>query len=283
VTIETVDALDLPLTEGAWDFAVERADDIAAHWRRRHAEQPSLFNGRVLMLRRYTVDPAPTVIASEAKQSSPAVIEGPADLQRKPGSPRFARDDGAPPAPPAPRTLRGEFIETDFAAFLAWREFGFPASNALNGFSMAALRSADGAFLLGEMSPHTASAGAIYFPAGTPDPHDVYDGRVDLEASARRELTEETGLAASEAEISPVWHIVRSPGRVACMKPMRLRVDAQEARAKIEAWIAKETRPEFGRIHVVRGEKDFTPAMSGFVRDYVRWVWSGEREGEERK
>ena len=52
---------------------------------------------------------------------------------------------------------------------LAWRDFGFPDANIANGFSMAALLSADGAFDLGEMAPHTANAGAIYFPSGTPD------------------------------------------------------------------------------------------------------------------
>ncbi len=87
---------------------------------------------------------------------------------------------------------------------------------------MAALRGSDGAFLLGEMAAHTASAGAIYFPAGTPDRQDVFGDVVDLEASVRRELLEETGLDAEEAEIAPGWIVVRARGRVACMKPMRL-------------------------------------------------------------
>lgn len=94
--------------------------------------------------------------------------------------------------------LSGEYFEVDYAAFLAWRDFGFPDSPVCNAFSMAALVSRDGAFLLGEMAPHTANAGAIYFAAGTPDMKDVFTGRVDLTASATRELGEETGVDISE-------------------------------------------------------------------------------------
>src|ERR1700687_648452 len=65
------------------------------------------------------------------------------------------------------------FFETDFASFLAWRDWGFPDKGVFNGFGMGALRCSDGAFVLGEMSQHTANAGRIYFPSGTADPNDV--------------------------------------------------------------------------------------------------------------
>ncbi|MDE3175801.1 MAG: NUDIX domain-containing protein [Pseudomonadota bacterium] len=230
--IEAVDALDFRLSADVWDFARERAPEIAAHWEKRRAEQPRLFNGRVLMLGRHA-------------------IEG--------------------------RVLKGEFIETDFADFLAWREFGFPAANACNGFAMAALRGRDGAFLLGEMSPHTASAGAIYFPAGTPDRQDLAGDVVDLDASAKRELFEETGLRPEEAEIAPGWIVARVRGRVACMKPMRLAVTAEAAKARIDAALAADPQPEFSRMHVVRGEADFADAMPAFVRDYMAYVLAAER------
>jgi 8-oxo-dGTP pyrophosphatase MutT (NUDIX family) len=232
IRIEAVDALEFRLEAGVWDFADERADEIAAHWERRRAEQPKLFNGRVLMLGRHAVEGA---------------------------------------------VLCGEFVETDFAAFLAWREWGFPSSNACNGFSMAALRGSDGAFLLGEMAAHTASAGSIYFPAGTPDREDVFGDVVDLEASARRELFEETGLRVEEAEIAPGWIVVHAPGRVACMKPMRLGVTAEAAKARVDAWLAGDANAEFARMHVVRGEADFTLDMPDYVRAFMAHVFRAER------
>jgi len=76
--------------------------------------------------------------------------------------------------------LTGAYLETDFASFIAWRDWGFPDTTMCNCFAMAALRAADGAFLLGQMGPHTATAGQIYFAAGTPDPADIAGDTVDL-------------------------------------------------------------------------------------------------------
>ena len=64
--------------------------------------------------------------------------------------------------------LSGAYSEVDFASFIAWRDWGFPDKSVRNCFAMAALRSADGAFLLGEMGAHTATAGQIYFRPARP-------------------------------------------------------------------------------------------------------------------
>ena len=91
-----------------------------------------------------------------------------------------------------------DYFETDFASFLAWRDWGFPDNSVFNGFGMGALRGSDGVFVLGEMAAHTANGGRIYFPSGTPDLDDLRDGMVDIPGSVAREVEEETGLTAAD-------------------------------------------------------------------------------------
>ena len=88
--------------------------------------------------------------------------------------------------------LRGACFETDFASFLAWRDWDFPDPGVFNIFAAAALQSADGAYLVGEMAPSTAAAGQIYFPCGTPDPRNVGGGKLNLDHSLRCEFLQET-------------------------------------------------------------------------------------------
>src|SRR5215475_7380667 len=107
--------------------------------------------------------------------------------------------------------MRGAFLETDFASYIAWRDWGFPDAGVTNCFAQGALRAADGAFLLGVMAAHTAGAGSIYFPSGT----------VDLDRSVLRELHEETGLGAADVAIAPGWHAVLAGPRIAVMKGLQ--------------------------------------------------------------
>ena len=167
-------------------------------------------------------------------------------------------------------TLRGEYFETEFAAFLAWRDFGFPDLTVANAFSMAALVSADGAFLLGEMAAHTANAGATYFPSGTPDPNDVFDGKVDLAASALRELEEETGITADAIACDPGWTVVYAPPRIACLKLMRLAEPAEAVKARIEAFLAADPEAELSGVRIIRGTADVDRARApSFVADFL--------------
>lgn len=169
--------------------------------------------------------------------------------------------------------MRGTFLETDYASFLAWLDWGLPATGVWDCFGAAAVVTDDGAVLLGEMGAHTANAGKIYFPSGTPDPSDVAGGRVDLEASLARELQEETGLDAAAFAAEPGWRIVELPSRLVAVKVMRAPFDARALEARVSNYLAKQAEPELRALHLVRGSADITAAMPDFVQAFLNDLW----------
>ena len=228
--VAEVDRVECAFEPSVWDFAETRAAAIDAHWADITGARPQMFNGRVLLQSRGGVE----------------------------------RDAAGRPV------FRGAYLETDFKAFMAWRDFGHPDAGVRNGFAMAALRGSDGAFVLGEMGQHTANAGRVYFPSGTPDPDDIRGSIVDIEGSARRELVEETGLALDDLVFEPGLTIIHDPVRVCFLIPVVALEPAERLVARIEANLARDPMPEFARMHIVRREADITPQMPFFVAAYLR-------------
>jgi len=167
-----------------------------------------------------------------------------------------------------------EYFETDFASFLAWRDWGFPDRDIFNGFGMGALRAADGAFVLGEMAPHTANAGRIYFPSGTPDPDDLRDGELDIAGSILREVEEETGLTEKDYTMGAHWDCVVSGAAIAMIRLLRADMPGEALRARIAENLARQTQPELCALHLVRGIGDFTAAMPRFVTAFIEAQFS---------
>lgn len=217
-----------------WSFAREHSGEIAAHWLKLTADKPAMFNGRVMLQHR-------------------ATIEG--------------------------GVFRASYFAADYAAFLAWRDFGQPAPAIRNGFGMAALRAADGAFLLGRMGEHTANAGKVYFAAGTPDLDDVRpDGSLDLAGSVTRELCEETGLSLEEIVVAESWDAVIVPGRVAFMRPVLIDLPAEAARALMLERIASQAEPELSDMVIVRNLADCAAYdMPPFMTAYLAHIFGQHR------
>ena len=222
--IHRVTTLDLTIEPWDWPFAQMRRVEIAAHFAEKQREKPKMWNGRILLGRKPT-------------------LEGT----------RFS----------------ASYFEVDFASFLAWRDWSFPDPDVFNGFGMGALRCSDGAFVLGEMSGHTANAGRIYFPAGTPDLDDISGDTLDIAGSVARETEEETGLAPSDYQASPYWDCVVTGPSIAMMRTLHLAVPGEAARARIEANLAAQEHPELSAVHLVRSKSDLTGSMPRFVTAFL--------------
>jgi len=220
--------LDLTFAPRPWAFAQSRRAEIDAHFARRKAERPALWNGEVLVLHQHAIDGA---------------------------------------------VFRGSYLKTDYASFMSWKDRGHPEVGVRDCFSQGALRSADGAFLLGVMGPQTANAGKIYFPAGTPDPSDVKGDQVDLTASVWREVKEETGLTAADLDAEAGWYSVFSGAQIAHLKIMQAREDAEPLRERILAFLKRQNPPELADIRIVRSLADLEPAMLAFVGGFLRAQW----------
>lgn len=175
---------------------------------------------------------------------------------------------------------RNTYFAVDYADFIGWIDMNYPDPGIANGFAMGALRGSDGAFICGVMNGHTANAGRVYFPAGTPDLHDLRpDGSVDLATSITRELFEETGLRDGEYQVEDEWIIVRRWPTVALLRLVTLPVPAEEGVAAIRATIAGQEAPELADLRIVRGSEDVDPAtMPLFLQSFFRWAF-GDRPG----
>jgi 8-oxo-dGTP pyrophosphatase MutT (NUDIX family) len=192
---------------------------------------------------------------AEQQRERPALFNGRVLLGRKPV---FSGD-----------RFSASYFETDFASFLAWRDWSFPDPDVFNGFGMGALRCADGAFVLGEMGQHTANPGRIYFPSGTPDLNDVRNGMLDISGSVVRELQEETGLAPGEYDSDVDWHCIYTGPAVAIIRMLRVDMPGEALRARIVTNLASQHEPELSAIHIVRDARDLNPAMPRFVTAFL--------------
>jgi 8-oxo-dGTP pyrophosphatase MutT (NUDIX family) len=167
------------------------------------------------------------------------------------------------------------YFETDFASYLAWRDWGFPDPDVFSAPGIGALRCSDGAFILGEMSGHTANAGRIYFPAGTPDLDDIRDGAVDIASNIAREVEEETGLTPADYQASAHWDCVVGEGIIALIRLLDVDLTGEQLRARIDAHLAEQAQPELCAIHLVRDISDITAAMPRFVAAFVEAQTNG--------
>ena len=158
---------------------------------------------------------------------------------------------------------RAAHIVIPYSGLKYWLSLGFVEAGAFNTFASGVVVTADGAVLLGRMGGHTANAGRLYFPCGTPDLDDVSGDVFDVEASMTRELGEETGLGPAHLAPTDQRWIVQDGPLVCCARRFDSALTAGELEAVVTAHLAADPQPELDGVLLVRrvGELDGQPAQ----------------------
>lgn len=210
---------DIRFVPEAWTVPQALRDEVPATWGRLLAANPRLWDGRILGV-------------SGVGGGPPTVEDG---------------------------VLHGEAREDSFSAFMTWRDLGFPEIGVRNLFGSAVVITADGAVLLGKMGEWTANAGQIYPPAGSLEPRDIVDGRVDVFGSVAQELNEETGLEVSDAVVGKTFAIFDGP-RISVAYGLYFAESTARLVERVRANLAAQEHRELADVIAVRSRSELEAA-----------------------
>jgi len=171
--------------------------------------------------------------------------------------------------------------EVRYATLLHWLATPTPgrpspdAGGAIHVFASAALVSADGRLLFGQMAAHTANGGRVYFPSGSLEPADFSAGRADLAANMAREVREETGLELASAQAAAGYEVFIGDGLCSIFRRYHSRDCAAELVGRANRHIRSAADSEL--LHVLAlSPGELREEMPGHVRAYSRWL-AGKR------
>lgn len=160
-----------------------------------------------------------------------------------------------------------------FATFLYWRRER-NAAGAAHSFAYAVLVARDGALVAIRMGSHTANPGQVYFAAGSFEPEDFPDGRVDIDRNMRREVGEETGIDLAAARREETAHICSIDNSTVIFRRYHIDRTAESIAEDIAAFVAGQAEPEIEGAVILRGVGDITASMRPHMQAVVRWHFS---------
>lgn len=160
-----------------------------------------------------------------------------------------------------------------FKAFLYWRDHGCPQAGIRDVFGSAIVRTSDGMLLLARQRAGNLNSGLTYFPGGFIDPRDVSaEGVVEIEASVRRELEEETGLGPHDLRRAPGILLTRTGAQVSIGIELHTSLDAAALGARVSAFIAADANSELEEAVFIRSRDDLARFA---MPDYARLIALG--------
>ncbi len=168
--------------------------------------------------------------------------------------------------------LSGRCHAVGYSTFLYWRKDR--VATAMHAFAHAMLVSSDNALVAIRMAEHTVNAGRVYFAAGSFEPEDFFDRRVDVHFNMAREVGEETGLDLDAARRDERHHALSLANGTVIFRRYWLELTADEIARRIAAHAAKEEMPEISGPVVIRDATDLPDGLMPHMKPLIEWHFS---------
>ena len=190
------------------------------------------------------------------------------DLERRRTDAREHAMDG--------RCSADRWLKMDYASFMTWSDWGVPEAGVQRLLRPGcAARPRTAHFCWASWSAHCERRAYLFsLPVRLIEATSI-GTKVDFDANVWRELREETGLTAADLDAEHGWHTVLAGQRLAHIKVLQAREDADTLRAKILGVLAQQNQPELSDIRVVRSPADFDPMVQDFIIAFLTEAWRG--------
>ncbi|MGX5850482.1 hypothetical protein ACWGTO_25705 [Mesorhizobium sp. PL10] len=174
--------------------------------------------------------------------------------------------------------LVGRCHAVKYSTFMLWRQ-NRQGTGAEHAYGHAMLVAGDNALVAIRMGPHTVMAGRVYFAAGSFEPIDFRDGRVDVDFNMIREVREETGLDLTTAARGRRYHALSTSTGTVLFRRYHVDEPASEIARRISAFVATEADPEIEGPVIIRHAADLPEGLAPHMKPLVEWHFA--RSGED--
>lgn len=169
----------------------------------------------------------------------------------------------------ADRRLSGRCHAVRYATFMYWRRER--AGTAAHAFAHPVLVASDNALVAIRMAAHTVNAGKVYFAAGSFEPEDFPNGRVDLHHNMAREVLEETGLDLGKARRGALCHALSTEKGTVIFRRYHLDMPAGDIAARIKSFVGEESEPEIEGPVIIRHAGDLPDGLMPHMKPLIDW------------
>jgi 8-oxo-dGTP pyrophosphatase MutT (NUDIX family) len=168
--------------------------------------------------------------------------------------------------------LFGRCHAVRYSTFMYWRTDR--VGTVAHAFAHPMLVTKDNALIAIRMAAHTVNAGRVYFAAGSFEPEDFPDGRVDPHGNMAREVLEETGLDISKARRGERHYALATTRGTVIFRRYFLDDDADQIASRIRDFVDGESEPEIDEPIIIRNARDLPAGLMPHMPPMIDWHFS---------